>query len=164
MWVYTFFPSEVGVFPHKCCLDGRGRKVRELCLPLPQAHGRRDAAESLVLCGDPTRRLVVVGVRELLIMQQDRDRRWLTLLGRSRAVASVHCQTYHESLCQRMAMEELGTALNGLPGVCSSVCRYGVGFASQILGSFLHWPQPLCCECAHCTSLAGSMLALLRPF
>lgn len=54
MWVYTFFPREAGVFPHKCCLDGRGRKVRELCLPLPQAHGRRDAAESLVLHGDHT--------------------------------------------------------------------------------------------------------------
>lgn len=78
------------------------------------------------------------GVRDLLIMQQGGDRRWLMLLGESRAVASVHCQNHQESLCQRMAVEELGTALKGLPWVCSSVCRYGVGFASQILCSFLH--------------------------
>lgn len=87
------------------------------------------------------------------------------LLGRSRAVASVCCQNHHESFCQRMAMEEeLGTALKGLPRVCSSVCRYGVCVASQLFSSFLHWLQPLCCECAHCSSLAGSMLALLHPF
>lgn len=125
--------------------------------------GEEDAVESLVLRGDPTQ-VGGGGVQEPLVMHQDGDKRWLTLLGGSRAVASIRCQTHPESLCQRMAVKELGTALKGLPWVCSSVCRYGVGFASQILGSFLHWPQPLCCECAHCTSLAGSMLALLRPF
>lgn len=31
-----------------------GGKVRETHLPLPQAHGGRDAAESLVLRGDHT--------------------------------------------------------------------------------------------------------------
>lgn len=39
------------------------------------------------------------------------------LLGGSRAVDTVGCQTDHESFCQRMAMEELGTALKGLPWV-----------------------------------------------
>lgn len=163
MWVYTFFPGEAGVFPHKCCLDGRGRKVGEFCVPLPQAHGRGETAESFVLHGDHSR-LVMVGFESCLSLPWGSDRRWLTLLGGSRAIASVHYQTHHESLCQRMAMEELGTALRGLPWVCSSVCRYEAGFSSQILSSFLHCPQPLCCECAHCTSLAGSMFALLHPF
>ena len=71
MWVYTFFPSGVGVFvsffffyflPHKCCLDARGRK------------GGRDAAESLALRGDPTQ-IGGGGVGEPLVMQRDGERR-----------------------------------------------------------------------------------------
>lgn len=41
--------------------------MRELHLPLPQAHGRRDAAESLVLHGDHTQ-LGGGGVWELLLL------------------------------------------------------------------------------------------------
>lgn len=162
MWVYTFFPGEAGAFPHKCCLDGRGE--RRGCF-VSLSH--RPMGEEMLLnplCCVQTTQVGVGGVRELPVVQWGGDRRWLMLLGGSRAVTSVHCQNHHESLCQRMAMQEFGTALKGLPWVCSSVCRYEVGSASQILGSFLHWPQSLCCECAHCISPAGSMLALLHPF
>lgn len=72
------------------------------------------------LCCMQTTQVGGAGVRELLVVQRGGDRRWLMLLGGSRAVASVHCQNYHESLCQRMAMEEFGTALKGLPWVYSS--------------------------------------------
>lgn len=115
-------------------------------------------------CVEPTRSLAVVVGSGAAPHGRGGDGRGLMLLGGSRAVVSVCCQNHHESLCQRMAMEELGTALKGLPWVCSSVCRYGVGVASQILGSFLHWFRPLCCECAHCSFLAVSLLALLHPF
>lgn len=115
-------------------------------------------------CVESPRRPGGGGFGEPLVVQRGGDRRWLTLLGGSRADASVCYQIHRESLCQTMAREVLGTALKGLPWVCPSVSRYGVGFASQILGSFLHWPQPLCCERAHCTSLVGSVLALRHPF
>lgn len=121
MWVYTFFPDEAGILPHKCCPDGRGRKVT--------GHGRRDAAESLVLRAGPPQ-VTGRGVQEPLLTPRGGDRRWLMLLGRSRAVASVRCQTHRESLCQKMTTE------NGGVGDSPQGVAVGLLFCLQIWGGF----------------------------
>lgn len=147
-----------------------GGKARETHLPLPQAHGCRDAAESLVRPGDYSGQATANwwgGFESRSSCNRMATGGGWTLLGGSKASASsskVSCQTCHECLCQGTAREEQGTALKGLPWGCSSACGHGVGFASQILGPFLHWPQHFHCECAHCSSLAGSKLASLHPF
>lgn len=64
-----------------------------------------------------------------------------TLLGGSKASASVSCQTCHECLCQGTAREERGTALKGLPWGCSSACGHGVGLLHKSLVLFCTGPS-----------------------
>lgn len=145
-----------------------GGKARETHLPLPQAHGGRDAAEISRAVWRPFGtshiKSVVLQFESHSSCNRMATRGGWMLLGGSKASASVGCQTHHECLCQGTVREEQGTALKGLPWDCSSSCGHGVGFASQTLGPFLHWHQPFHCECTRCTSLAGSKLASLHPF
>lgn len=143
MWVYTFFPSEAGVFvsfskfifslTSTVWMVGGG-KVREPHVPLLHAHG----AEMLLhpmCCVETTCKMGSGCLRAARHAAE-----WLasgggwTLLGGSKASASGGCQTRPECLCQGMVREEQGTASRG----CFSACRHGVGFASHILGPFLH--------------------------
>lgn len=160
MWIYTFFPGVAGglflfffyFLPQKCCLDGRGRKG-DTCSSPTGPWGWR----CCWITWDKPQYLVVVGFESCLSCNRMATGDDLMLLGGSKAGASVGCQTCHKCLCKGRA----GNSPRGAAVVCSSTCGHRVGFASQILGPFLHWPQSQCLlHLAHCVKacLAPSFL------